>query len=64
MEATPAKPSAPDVVRMNSTEGRTPAGKPSSVAGHRNRARDETDTQEDWPSLATTDPALWLKEVD
>jgi hypothetical protein len=64
MEATPAKPSAPDVVGTNSTEGRTPAGKPSSVAGPRNRARNETDTQEDWPSLATTDPALWLKEVD
>jgi hypothetical protein len=64
MEATPAKPSAPDVVGTNSAERRTPAGKTSFVAGSRNRVCKETDTQEDWPSLATTDPALWLKEVD
>ena len=67
MEATPAKPGAPDVAGTNGTEGRTLAGKRSSVAGSRGArvgAHKETDTQEEWTSLAAADPALWLKEVD
>ncbi len=59
-----AKPSAPDVAGTNGTEGRTLAGKRSSVAGARVGAHKETDTHEDWSSLAAADPALWLKEVD
>ncbi len=67
MEATPAKSSAPDVAGTSGTEGRTLAGKRSSVAGSRSArvgAHKETDTHEDWSSLAAADPALWLKEVD
>ncbi len=67
MEATPAKSSAPDVAGTGGTEGRTLAGKSSSVVGSRSvgvGAHKETDAQEDWSSLATADPALWLKEVD
>ncbi len=67
MEATPAKPSAPDVAGTNGTEGRTLAGKRSSVAGSwsaRVGTHKEMDTREDWSSLATADPALWLKEID
>jgi hypothetical protein len=64
MEATPAKSSAPDVVGMNDTERRIPAGKMSPVASSRNAIRRETDDQKDWTSLVAADPALWLKELD
>ena len=64
MEATPAKASAPDVVGMKGTEGRTPAGNMSFIAGSRNAVRKEMDDQKDWASLVAADPALWLKGLD
>jgi hypothetical protein len=64
VEATPAKTSAPDVVGMKGTEGRTPAGNMSPIAGSQNTVRKQTDDHKDWASLVGVDPALWLKELD
>ena len=64
MEATPVTSSAPDVVGMKGTEGRTPVGNMSPIAGSRNAVRRETDDQKDWVSLVAADVALWLKELD
>jgi hypothetical protein len=64
MEATSAKSSAPDVMGVNGTGGRAPAGNMSPVAGSRNAVSKETDDQKGWTSLMAADPALWLKELD
>ncbi|MBV9453563.1 MAG: hypothetical protein JOZ19_05505 [Rubrobacter sp.] len=64
METTPAKSSAPDVVGMKGTQGRTLAGNMSPIAGSQDTVRKERDDRKDWASLVDADPALWLKELD
>jgi hypothetical protein len=66
MEATSATSNAPGMTGTDGRKGRTLTGKRSSAADPRSDqagVRKETDAQEDW-SLATADPAFWLKEVD
>jgi hypothetical protein len=66
MEATPATSNAPGMTGTDGEKGRTLAGKRPSATGPRSgqvSAHTETDAQEDW-SLATADPAFWLKEID
>lgn len=67
MEAKPATSNAPGTGRMDGKEGLPLTGKRSSAAGpHDAQAgvHKEKDAQEDWASLATLDPAFWLKGVD
>jgi len=60
MEATPARSNAPGAT--DGKEGQTLAGKKTSAADTaQDGVRKGTDAQEDWASLATTDPAFWLK---
>jgi hypothetical protein len=52
---------------MDGKEGLPLMGKRSSAAGPQNvqaGVHKERDAQEDWASLATSDPAFWLKGVD
>lgn len=64
MEATP---NTRAVAESNDRQARTFADKRLSVAGPGNARADgakDEHAQEDWLSLATADPASWLKEVD
>ena len=67
MEAKPPTSNAPDTGTMDGKEGLPLMGKRSSAAGPQNAqagVHKERDAQEDWASLATSDPAFWLKGVD
>ena len=67
MEVTPAKSNVPGMVGADGKEGRTLTRKKPSVAGPRSArvsVHKETETNDDWSSLATADPAFWLKGVD
>lgn len=67
MEATPASSNTSDIAGTDGKEGRVSDRKRFSVAGPRSASagvHKETDAQEDWPSLATADPAFWLKGLD
>ena len=67
MEAKPATSNAPSTGRMDGKEGLPLTGKRSSAAGSQDAqagVRKKGDAQEDWASLATSDPAFWLKGVD
>jgi hypothetical protein len=68
MEATPFRSGAPDIAEMyRSKEGGAMADKRSSAAGPRSARGDlrkAPEAQEDWPWLATADPAFWLKGID
>lgn len=65
MEATPAASNTSDITGTDGKEGRVSdhkrfVGPRSASAG----VHKEADAQEDWPSLATADPAFWLKGLD
>jgi hypothetical protein len=67
MEAKPATSNAPGMGGTDGKEGLPLTGKRSSAAGPQNAqagVHKEGDAQEDWASLATSDPAFWLKGVD
>lgn len=63
MESTPAASNTSDAVGTDGKERRTLVREGFSVAGPRG-ARKEKDAREDLPSLATADPAFWLKGLD
>jgi hypothetical protein len=70
MDATPAEPNTHLVFSRTDGRGarRTSADERPSVAGTpraiQTGVSGETYGREDWLPLASTDPALWLKEVD
>jgi hypothetical protein len=64
MGATPTMPDVPGAPDADREEGKFSSGSPgegSAVAGLRGAVPEKTGAEEDWTSLATGDPAFWIK---
>jgi hypothetical protein len=61
--STPEVPGAPDTEREEARASLVTLDKGAAAAGTRKdgTVSDKTETEEDWASLATGDPAFWLK---
>jgi len=61
--STPEVPGAPDTEREEMRSSLVTLDKGAAAAGTRKdgTVSDKTETEEDWVSLATGDPAFWLK---
>jgi hypothetical protein len=59
-----AKPNRPGVAGMDHEERRFFRGSPDKSPMTTHYPQTGTEPEEDWMSLATGDPAFWLKECD